>query len=321
MPYEGEHFTEVFQFHQGAVNDVITSPNQNYCITIGENGMIKVWDYVLKQVKYQDTFPGGGTCLEHMPENEGNKGRVFAAGFDNGIVRIFMVTCDGLVLLKSFRAHEDAIVGAKFSKDLKTLVTASTTGDIFFFEIDGANNVQKFDPLCTIKLPDDAGINDFKWNDDDKSIIFGCNNGWLYEVGRPDPKIVDNKESFLLENPKMKCWSMKIMEFQMKKNQAKDPEEEEKKRRMRLRGELPPEEEEDEEIWAPEPIHTVVPFKDSDGKLNYLVSTEGQFGGYLYMCNLDIDRPYKAIAISTTVGVTYMVENKSASGNILTIGY
>jgi len=49
---------------------------------------------------------------------------------------------------------------------------------------------------------------------------------------------VDTKDSYLIENYPMKAYKIKMMEFQMKKNQKKDEEEEEKKRRMRLRGEL-----------------------------------------------------------------------------------
>jgi WD40 repeat protein len=51
-------------------------------------------------------------------------------------VRIISVTSEGLRLLKSFKAHEDAISKIRYSKDLRTLVTASVTGDIFFFDTD-----------------------------------------------------------------------------------------------------------------------------------------------------------------------------------------
>lgn len=76
-----------------------------------------------------------------MAFTESNKGRIVAAGFDNGLVRILNISADGLVILKAFKAHADAIVGAKYSKDLKTFVTASSTGDVFFFDIDGAGDI------------------------------------------------------------------------------------------------------------------------------------------------------------------------------------
>jgi WD40 repeat protein len=117
------------------------SPTHNYAVTLGENGNVKVWDYVKKEVKFQEFYSGSGTCLEHMPHTEGNKGRVVAAGFDNGIVRIICIHADGIILLKSFKAHDDPIVKVKYSKDLKMFVTASKAGDIFFFEIDGLNDV------------------------------------------------------------------------------------------------------------------------------------------------------------------------------------
>jgi hypothetical protein len=115
-----------------------------------------------------------------IPLTDSNKGRILAAGFDNGMVRIISVTADGLEILKAFRAHEDAIVGVKYSKDLKLCVTASVTGDLFFFECDGQSDPQKYEPLCCYKLPDDAAINHFYWNDDDQSVIFGCKNGWVH---------------------------------------------------------------------------------------------------------------------------------------------
>jgi WD40 repeat protein len=180
MEYGQEDYSIVYRFNEGSIVDIVTSPTHNYSITLGESGCIKVWDYVRKEVAYTETFSGKGTCLEHVPFTEGNKGRVFAAGFDNGIVRIMSVTADGIVILKAFKAHEDAIAGIKYSDDLTMCVTASKTGDVFFFEIDALTDSQKYEPLCTIKLPDDAGVTDFKWNKDDKSVLFGCNTGYVY---------------------------------------------------------------------------------------------------------------------------------------------
>lgn len=122
-----------------------------------------------------------------MPHSDINKGRCFAAGFDNGIVRILSVNAEGIVILKSFKAHDDPIIGLKYSADLKLFVTASNKGAIFFFDIDGNLDVQRYDPLCTIDLPEGAHINDFKWSPGEQSLMFACSNGFVYEVDRPDP--------------------------------------------------------------------------------------------------------------------------------------
>ena len=141
-----------------------------------------------------------------MEYTDGNKGRICAAGFHNGIVRILSITADGVQLLKAFKAHDDAISCLKYTKDTKMLCTASTTGDVFFFETDGLNDVQLYRPICTFKLPNDAGINDMKWNPGDDSIIICCNNGMVYQIRRPKTDEIDSSDSYLWENISIKDW-------------------------------------------------------------------------------------------------------------------
>ena len=50
MAYNSDIYQCVEEFHQGSINDIVTSPNHNYALTIGENGMIKTWDYCRKVV-------------------------------------------------------------------------------------------------------------------------------------------------------------------------------------------------------------------------------------------------------------------------------
>jgi WD40 repeat protein len=53
MPRDSDVYTVVYEFNQGAINDVAISPMHSYALTLGENGLIKVWDYVGKNVAYQ----------------------------------------------------------------------------------------------------------------------------------------------------------------------------------------------------------------------------------------------------------------------------
>ena len=143
---------------------------------------------------------GKGTCIEHMPHSDGNKGRIISAGYDNGIVRVLCVTADGIQILKSFKAHDDAIMGAKYSKDLKYMATVSFTGDVFFFDIDGHGDFQKYNPICTVKLPEEnCVVTDFKWNLDDQSILISCKSGYVYQIRRPDLGEINNKDTYRWE--------------------------------------------------------------------------------------------------------------------------
>lgn len=151
--------------------------------------------------------------MTHLPTTDANKGRLIAAGFNNGIVRILNVSTNGLEIMKAFKAHEDAIIGIQFSEDLKMCVTGSVTGHVFFFDMDGYKDTQSYEPLCTIKLPDEAHINDFRWSPDDKHVLFACKNGNVYKVRRPETKEIDNSDSYLWPNPDIKTWTIKLMDF------------------------------------------------------------------------------------------------------------
>jgi WD40 repeat protein len=246
---------------------------------------------------------------------------LFAAGYDNGIVRIFNNHSDNLILMKGFKAHEDAIVSLLYSDDLKTFVTASKTGDIFFYKMDGFTDTQLFIPICTVKLPNDACINDGKFSCDQKHVIFSCENGRVHKVRLPREDEIDNSDSFLWENPDLQTWTIKLMDFQMKKNQKKDEAEEELKRRKRLRGELPKEDEEIEEIWEPQSLGTVLPFVNNEGEEQFIVSSRGQFNGWIYIGDFNKERPLRAIKIIDTLHVTYMNSTKTDDGELIFVGY
>ena len=104
-----------------------------------------------------------------------------------------------------------------------------------------------------------------------------------------------------------------MMDFQMKKNQAKDPEEEERKRRAKLRGELKDEEDEKEEEWEPEKITAVSYMNDNSG--HFLVGSVGKYAGYYYRCKFDgdqqdyVNRPLQAYPMPKETEVTFMQFN------------
>jgi len=90
---------------------------------------------------------------------------------------------------------------------------------------------------------------------------------------------------------------------------------------MRLRGELPAEEDEPEEDWDPEPIRTILPFTTREGDMQFIVSSEGKFNGWIYLCSVDVERPVKAVEIKPGVMVTRMEWLSSKAGELLAISY
>ena len=56
-------------------------------------------------------------------------------------------------------------------------------------------------------------------------MYFGCKNGRVYELSRPNPKKIDNSDSYYWHDAQFKMWEIKLMESQMEKNQKKDEAE------------------------------------------------------------------------------------------------
>jgi WD40 repeat protein len=222
------------------------------------------------------------------------------------------------MILKAFKAHDTKVVKAKYSPDRTMFVTASEDGDIFFFQI-GVENLQRYEPLCLIQIPSSSPtkITDLRWDANSTKILVSCTNGKVYQFERPNPKDIDNHETYLMTSFPYREWKIKMMEFQMKKNQKKDPEEEEKKKRMRLRGELPKEEDEPEEDWDPEPIHSCIYHNDGTG--SFIITSQGLFSGYYYICDFNSLRPLHAIPIPKTSLCRYL--DYSPSGQFFLMGY
>ena len=146
------------------------------------------------------------------------------------------------------------------------LVTASRNGEIFFFETNGHNNLELYEPLCMLYLPKGSLINDLKWDQNSSKIIVACESGYVYEISKPNKDRINNSESFevQLSDLNTRVWKMKMMEFQMKKNQKKDEEEEERKRRLRLRGQLLDDDDDEDEDWDPETITAITWVPDQE---------------------------------------------------------
>ena len=95
------------------------------------------------------------------------------------------------------------------------LVTAANNGEIFFFETNGHNDLERYEPLCQINLPEGSTINDLKWDTNSTKIIIACQTGYVYEISKPVKDKIDNTESFevQLNDHPHRVWKMKMMEF------------------------------------------------------------------------------------------------------------
>ena len=71
--------------------DVACSPMNNSLISIGQDGALRLYDITNSKQFYYRKFNSPGTCIEWLPTNKKNNGRVVVTGFDNGVVRFILL--------------------------------------------------------------------------------------------------------------------------------------------------------------------------------------------------------------------------------------
>ena len=147
-----------------------------------------------------------------------------------------------MVLLHSIKPHDCPVQFVKYSPDCSLLLSVGEDASFFWQRLGKPEaDVQGYDPLCLSFLKNEKGesekITDLCWHESGKKVLVSTTSGVVYEVTAPGE--VDNAESYLVELP-TRSWTVRMMEFQMKKFQKTEEQEKEeaRQRRMaRLRGE------------------------------------------------------------------------------------
>ena len=62
----------ILSTNAGKVRDLIISPNTNSAVTVGDDGVVRVWDYANKQEFANRQFMGRATSAAWIPFNRRN---------------------------------------------------------------------------------------------------------------------------------------------------------------------------------------------------------------------------------------------------------
>eukprot|EP00760_Papus_ankaliazontas_P006881 PhM_4_TR13208/c0_g1_i1/m.53123 len=142
--------TPIQSFHAGAITCVDTSPNDHMCVTGGEDGTVRLFDYLRKKEIYRYSFNAAVSVLRFFPKSVEPSGHVMYAGFDNGCVRVLRRTIDGFELVSVCKPHVSKITSIAFDRGFGNMVTASEDKTLFFFTVD--DPTRPFKPRCFVTL-------------------------------------------------------------------------------------------------------------------------------------------------------------------------
>ena len=206
----------LMDFHAGKIMDVVSSPECNAIVTIGEDGSTRLWDFINQKEVYSATWHGKGMCIAWALRTGYNQGKIIAAGFDNGLVRLLYLGPDKFELLYAIKVHDSAVSHLKFSPNGKYLATAAIDQSIFFFEI-GESSI--LEPIAMTVIS--SKINSMEWHLTSEKVLLALKSGSVLEVNRPEKESFDTSHSFEVSLGQRE-WKMRMMEFQRKKSSDND---------------------------------------------------------------------------------------------------
>jgi WD40 repeat protein len=280
------HQQEILHFNSGKIMGICSSKEGNAVATIGQDGAIRLLDFVNRKEYYSRAFKGKGTCIDWLNVSFNKTDRFIAAGFDNGIVRIVHLSKDKIHLLKAMKVHNNPIKSLSLSPNGETLAVLSSEGEIFFLHVepDRRQGGLKIENICI--HPTQKVINYMTWGERLNRLLVSTNKGEVIEMEVPSLQDFNSSETYLNENVKKRTYTICMMEFQKPKIDEKD-----------LNFLMMEDNAEQQEVeWDPASISSVIYMDEEQGK--FLCSAEGQYAGYLYICQFGERRPLQAIPCS-----------------------
>lgn len=285
----------LLHFNSGKFMGVSPSRNSNACATVGQDGVIRLHDFVNRKEYYSRHFKGRGTCIDWLAMTFNHRDRFAAVGYDTGIVRIVHFSKSRVYLVKAMKVHNSPIKNLSFSPSGETLAVLSSLGEIFFLSVEPvAGGGVKVEPVCVHPL--NKKINYMTWGRKLDTLLLATDTGQVVELQVPKPEDFDSTLSYLNESLKSRSYTIKMMEFQKPKIDEND-----------INFLLDDKVVQQVVEWDPAPISSVAYLDEEAGK--FICSVEGEYIGYYYVCRFGGDRPLDAV--QSTPAVTRMMAKTS----------
>ena len=184
-------------FHAGAVYGVDTCPTSHSAVTCGQDGSVRLWDYVGKALLYSRRFGGAATCVTWAGQSLDKQARTIAAGFADGVLRVFKRAKDDLVLQVAVKPHASRISCLGYAPDAANIATGGDDGCVFFVAVDAATS--SYEPVGFMAHPAASPVSCMSWAADSSILYVGYQNGDLYELKPPSLAKVDTSVTFQLK--------------------------------------------------------------------------------------------------------------------------
>ena len=183
--------------HSGPIRTVITSPHSHLAVTAGSDRSLRCWDLFHGTSLYSRTFSSAVTALHWAPATVDAGQATVYAGFEDGTVRAIHRYLEAFVTVLSIKPHRSPVSHVSVSPTGAVLVTASTSGELFFFAlVPGAKGVGAKAVGC-VKLGQE--VRSVSWNVMSTRLLMAV-GGSVVELDVPeiDGTEGDERDSYVL---------------------------------------------------------------------------------------------------------------------------
>ncbi|RNF26976.1 flagellar associated protein [Trypanosoma conorhini] len=235
------------RFNGGGITSAAMSPKDHTVVTGGEDGTIRLIDYVTPQELYKLTLPVPTVVVAISFLRTDTTGTKLIACCENGTVRLLQRGSNAFAVHGQWRPHKDGLMAMAIDRGERRLCTISTNGTAFFFDIEP--DLSALSPIAFCRLP----LKDVRcaaWDDATSCCLVGYECGKLLAIRAPTMEEVDHSVSF-----EFTC-SYALVGIRQRKLAEKkflNPAAGERADGMQE------EEEEEEEDLGPWPVHLVCP--------------------------------------------------------------
>ncbi|RNF04267.1 flagellar associated protein [Trypanosoma rangeli] len=236
------------RFTGGGITSAAVSPIDHTVVTGGEDGKIRLIDYVTPQQVYEFILPVSTVVVALRFLRTDTTGMKLIACCENGTVLLLQRGSNTFVLLGQWRPHTDGLMTMTVDRDERRLCTISTNGTVFFFDIDPDLSAIAPIGFCCLPLKD---VRCAAWDDATSCCLLGYESGKLLAIQAPKMEEMDHSVSF-----EFTCIYALVGIRQRKLA--------EKKLVNLVAGERADgiQEEEEEEDMGPWPVHLICPLPD-----------------------------------------------------------
>ncbi|XP_057301359.1 cilia- and flagella-associated protein 44-like isoform X2 [Hydractinia symbiolongicarpus] len=345
---------KLFSYHSGNVSTVALSPISHFAATTGQDGTVRLFDFLSKIPLCNKKFNFSGCSLLWMPKIVDSTCSSILVGFADGVVRHLSIAKNTqksgrkkhnisnvtLHLTQVFKPHIKPVTCMAIDGTGKILATGSTDETVFFFSME-----KTIRPIGFVETA--AEVVSIQWSTIKmgNKLLVACRNGSIQEFLQPSSGKFDTTKSFQLplQGLLSKEYQFKSIKDELLKAEEDVRKAREEAERIRIRDEErarrkaqgieeEDEEEEEEEVKDDDDDDDAPPVKHPQGDVlkafyrgntgKFVLTMDGWDAGYLYECSFENENEssVRAIKIPDINDVPVTSLHFSKDGSYLAFG-